>query len=91
MLYSYAYKKELTYIVELFKVFYLIKRGEKRTTKRRAELGCQKWKGKRGRKRKNIRTAVFLRYPGRKKKRKLKKVKLRLVIKYRRGKIAKLE
>ena len=44
-LYSYVYKKELTYIVELFEVFYLIKRGEKRTTKRKDRVRVPKMEG----------------------------------------------
>ena len=47
--------------MELFEVFYLIKRGEKRTTKRKDRVRVPKMEGKRGRKRKNIRTVVFFR------------------------------
>ena len=58
MLYSYAYKKELTYIVELLEVFYLIKK-EIRTTKIKDRVRAREMEGNRVRKRKK--TAVFFR------------------------------
>ena len=58
MLYSYAYKKELTYIVELLEVFYLMKK-EIRTTKIKDRVRAPEMEGNRVRKRKK--TAVFFR------------------------------
>ena len=95
MLYSYAYKKELTYIVELLEVFYLMKK-EIRTTKIKDRVRAPEMEGNRVRKRKK--TAVFFRVSAcrifkikkkktkNKKKKKGKKVKSKLIIKYNRGK-----
>ena len=93
MLYSYAYKKELTYIVELLEVFYFIKK-EIRTTKIKDRVRAPEMEGNRVRKRKK--TAVFFRVSAcrifkikkkkKKKKKKGKKVKSKLIIKYNRGK-----
>ena len=58
LLHSYAYKKELTYIVELLEVFYLIKK-EIRTTKIKDRVRAPEMEGNRVRKRKK--SAVFFR------------------------------
>ena len=58
MLHSYAYKKELTYIVELLEIFYLMKK-EIRTTKIKDRVRAPEMEGNRARKRKK--TAVFFR------------------------------
>ena len=91
LLHSYAYKKELTYIVELLEVFYLMKK-EIRTTKIKDRVRAPEMEGNRVRKRKK--TAVFFRVSAcrifkikKQKKKKIgKKVKSELIIKYNRGK-----
>ena len=92
MPHSYAYKKELTYIVELLEVFYLMKK-EIRTTKIKDRVRAPEMEGNRVRKRKKM--AVFFRVSAcrifkikkQKEKKKIgKKVKSKLIIKYNRGK-----